>query len=151
MARMHSRKRGKSGSKKPSKKTVPSWVTYTPKDAELLITKLAKEGKSASAIGLILRDTYGIPHVKSMFGARLGKIMKEKKISPEIPDDLTALIKKSAQLRKHIKANKKDQTSKRGLILTDSKIKRLVKYYKRTGKLSEDWKLDVERIGYYAE
>ena len=45
MARMYSRKRGKHGSKKPAKKTVPSWTRYKPKEIELIIVKHAKEGK----------------------------------------------------------------------------------------------------------
>ena len=61
MARMHSRKRGKAGSKKPMKKVLPLWVRYKSKELELLIVKLAKEGKTPSQIGVILRDTYGIP------------------------------------------------------------------------------------------
>ena len=43
MARMHSRKRGKAGSKKPMKKVLPLWVRYKAKELELLIVKLAKE------------------------------------------------------------------------------------------------------------
>ena len=44
MARMYSGKRGKSGSKKPLKKTAPSWVRLSAKEAEMLIVKMAKEG-----------------------------------------------------------------------------------------------------------
>ena len=65
MARMHSRKKGKSGSKKPVNKTY-TWMSYKPKEIELLVLKLAKEGKSASEAGIILRDTYGIPDIKSI-------------------------------------------------------------------------------------
>jgi small subunit ribosomal protein S15 len=43
---------------------------------------------------------------------------------------------------KHRETHKKDQTAKRGLQLTESKIGRLVKYYKKTGQLSEDWTYD---------
>ena len=64
MARMYSRKKGKSGSKKPLKATLPTWVRYKSKEVELLITRLAKEGATPSHIGLILRDTYGIPNEK---------------------------------------------------------------------------------------
>ena len=44
MARMYSRDKGKSGSTKPAKKTIPSWVRYKGKEVELLVKKLAKEG-----------------------------------------------------------------------------------------------------------
>ena len=36
MARMYSRKHGKSGSKKPAKKVNPSWTRYKGKEVELL-------------------------------------------------------------------------------------------------------------------
>ena len=42
--------------------------------------------------------------------------------------------------------NKKDYVAKRGLQLTESKIKRLTKYYKRVGKLPENWKYDREKV-----
>lgn len=151
MARMYSRKKGKSGSKKPVKKTVPSWIRYTKKEIELLILKLGKEGKSEPEIGLILRDKYGIPSIKTICGRRVNVILQENKLKPEIPDELTALIKKSVLVRKHFEQNKKDNTAKRGLLLTESKIKRLVKYFKRSGKLDSDWKYDPSRAGFYVK
>ena len=151
MARMHSRKKGKHGSKKPAKKTVPSWIRYKPKEIELLIAKLAKEGKNASQIGVLLRDVYGIPNVSALCGKSISAILKEKKLTSELPEDLTALFKKYAAVMKHIEANKHDETSARGLLLTESKINRLAKYYKRTGKILESWKFDAERAGFFGE
>src|SRR3989338_1690622 len=141
MARMHSRKRGKSGSSKPAKKSVPSWVSYKPKDTELLIAKLAKDGRTASSIGVTLRDTYGIPDVKTLCGARITGIMGKKNLASEIPEDLNSLIKRLAAIRKHVDSHKKDETAKRGMQLTQSLINKLVKYYKKTGKLADNWKL----------
>jgi small subunit ribosomal protein S15 len=151
MARMHSRKRGNAGSKRPVRKKVPSWVRYNAKEVEILITKLAKEEKTPSQIGLILRDRYGVPHIKGVAGKRITKILEEKKLLSKLPEDLLALIKKSIKLRKHIEANHKDESSKRGLTLTESKIKRLVKYYKRSGRLAEDWKFHPDRVRMYLE
>ena len=149
MARMHSRKHGKSGSKKPLKKSLPVWLRYNSKEVELIIARLAKEGKNDSEIGITLRDTYGIPDVRLLFKKKLSEILKEKGITSEVPDDLTALIRKSVSIRKHMEDNKKDQTAKRGLNLTESKIKRLTKYYKKTRKLSSEWKYDSERAGFF--
>lgn len=146
---MHSRKRGKSGSKRPIKKSIPTWLSYKPKEIEILITKFSKDGKSSSETGLFLRDNYGIPNVKLVCGKSITEIMKENKLLPELPDDLTALIRKSVLVRKHLEENNKDQTANRGLTLTESKIKRLVKYYKKTGKLSSDWKYDPSRAGFF--
>lgn len=149
MARMHSRRRGKSSSKKPLRKTVPVWSTYKPKEVELIIAKLAKEGRSAAEIGIVLRDTYGIPDVATLLKQNLSSTMKKAGIAAEVPDDLTSLIRRSVAIRKHMESNVKDQTAKRGLQLTESKIKRLMKYYKRSGKLASDWKYDPERAGFY--
>ncbi|MBI2134788.1 30S ribosomal protein S15 [Candidatus Woesearchaeota archaeon] len=149
MARMHSRKKGKSGSKKPIKKSLPTWLRYKPKEVELIIAKLAKEGKNSSEIGMILRDTYGIPDVRLLFRKKLSRVVKENNLAPELPDDIMALIRKSVSLRKHIEANDKDQTAKHGLNLTESKIKRLTKHFKKTGKLSAEWKFDPARAGFF--
>ena len=146
---MHSRKHGKSSSKKPIKKSLPVWLRYKPKEVELIIAKLAKEEKNAAEIGIILRDTYGIPSASLLFKKKLSPILKKLGITIEVPDDLTALIRKSVTIRKHMDINKKDQTAKRGLSLTESKIKRLTKYYKKTGKLASEWKYDPERAGFF--
>ncbi len=151
MAKMHSRGRGRSGSKRPAKKTIPAWIRHTPKEIEVLVAKLAKEGKSPSQIGLALRDVYGIPIAYRAIGKKLTKILEEKKLLGKLPEDLMALIKKSISIKKHLEGNSGDESARRGLLLTESKIKRLVKYYKRTGKLSEDWKYEPDRIRLYIE
>lgn len=139
---MYSRKKGKSGSKKPIKKTKKSWNLYSAKEVEQLVMKLAKNGLSASMIGLTLRDSYGIPDVTVLTNKRIGTILEENKLSRKLPDDILALIKKDIRLVKHNEINKNDMTVKRGLQLTISKINRLAKYYKRTGRLPDDWKYD---------
>jgi small subunit ribosomal protein S15 len=146
MARMHSGKKGKSGSKKPIEKKVQAWVSYKPKEVEMLITKMAKEGKSSAKIGLALRDNYGIPSVKTLLGKTVSNVLKDKEQVPEIPDDLMALIRKSISVEKHREENKQDMTAKRGEQLTISKILRLVKYYKRIKRLPSDWKFDKSKV-----
>jgi len=148
---MYSRKKGKSGSKKPVKKVLPTWLRYKPKEVELIITKLAKEGKNASEIGLVLRDTYGIPDIRTLFNKKIHEVLEKAEMLPEVPDDLIALIRKSVEIKKHMDHNKKDQTAKRGLNITESKIKRLTKYYKRSGKLSSEWKYDAARAAFFAK
>ena len=145
MARMYSGRKGKSGSTKPSKLTKLSWVRYKPNEIELLIAKLAKE-KTPSQIGLFLRDVYGIPDIKQVIGKNITTILKEKNILSKIPEDLMALIKRSIALKKHLESNKHDVPAKRGLELTEAKIRKLVKYYKKTKKLEKDWKYDPEKI-----
>lgn len=143
---MHSRARGKSRSTRPSKKVAPSWLKYKPKEVELLVIKYAKEGKNPSQIGIYLRDGYGIPDVKLVTNKSITQILKEKNLLKEIPEDLMALIRKAVLIRKHLGENKKDMPAKRGLQLTESKIKRLTKYYKKIGRLPMTWRYDPERI-----
>ena len=148
---MHSRDKGKSGSKRPLDKKQPSWVRHKAKEVEMLIVKMAKEGMTPSKIGLALRDSYGIPDVKQVLKKPITKFLQEKELGKEIPEDLMSLIKRSIQLRKHLEKNHKDMGAKRGLQLTESKIKRLVKYHKRSGRLPETWKFQPDKIRLYVE
>ena len=74
----------------------------------------------------------------------LENIKKISSYNPEIifcigwPD----LIKKEILIMKHFERNKKDMHAKRGLILTESKIHRLAKYYKRVGRIPSNWRYD---------
>ncbi len=151
MARMYSRKRGKSGSTRPVEKKQKVWIRYKANEVEMLITKLAKEGNPASKIGLILRDTYGIPNVKLILEKSITKFLEEKNLTGELPEDVLALIQKALKLRKHNEQNHHDMGGKRGLQLTESKIKRLAKYYKRIGKMPETWKYQLDKLSLYAE
>jgi len=144
MARMYSRKRGKSGSHRPAKRDV-SWVKYKPKEIEDIIEVLAKKGLSASKIGLVLRDQYGIPSVKQVTKAKIQKIMEKKGLKLELPETLLSLMRSAVGIRGHLEKNHKDYISQRGLELTESKIRRLVKYYKREKILPMEWKYVPEK------
>ena len=143
MARMHSRKKGKSGSKRPPTKVPPSWVKYSPEEVEQLVVSLAKQGYSPSMIGTVLRDSYGIPLVKRITGKSITKILKEHGLY-SFPEDLMNLMKKAVRLRKHLEKHKKDKHNKVALLRVESKIRRLVKYYKREGVLPKDWQYSPE-------
>ncbi|MBW2970524.1 30S ribosomal protein S15 [Candidatus Woesearchaeota archaeon] len=151
MARMHSGKKGRAGSKKPLFDQKLPWLSYKKKEVELLIAKLVKEGHTQSEIGIILRDTYGIPDVKKVTGSKISQILQEKKMVSKLPEDLTALMKRYVAIQRHLSENRKDTTAKRGLELTNSKIRRLVKYYKKTKRLPEEWKYDPANIRMYIE
>jgi len=145
MARMYSGKKGKHGSKKPVRKIPPAWLKYKPFEVEKLVTKLAKEGKSSAQIGLMLRDTYGIPSVKAVTSKKIGWILKENESAPKLPEDLVSLIKRAIEIHRHMLKNKKDMTAKRGLQLTESKIKRLVAYYKGRKVLPREWSYSIDQ------
>lgn len=139
MARMYSRKKGRSGSKKPPYKIVPKWVEYDKKAVEELVVKLAKEKYSSAQIGMVLRDQYGIPDVATITKKSVAKIMKQEELYPSMPEDMINLLKKAVILREHLKKNKKDKLSKKGLENLESKIRRLGKYYSKIDMLPKNW------------
>jgi small subunit ribosomal protein S15 len=137
---MHARRRGKSCSVRPYRKEAPSWSNTDVAGIEKVIIELRKEGTSSSRIGLILRDRYGVPDIKLVTGGkRIGDILKAHRMESEIPEDLRDLMKKALGLRKHLSDNKKDLHNRRQLQLMESKVRRLVKYYIRSGRLPADW------------
>ena len=71
--------------------------------------------------------------------------MKKHNLYPEFPEDMFNLMKKAVNLRAHLENNRKDYTSSRGLELTESKIRRLAKYYRNEKILPEGWKYDPEK------
>jgi small subunit ribosomal protein S15 len=140
LARLYSRKKGKSKSTRPISRKTPSWCKYAPEEVESLIVKLGKEGYSPSFIGVTLRDQYGIPLVKAITGKSITQILKESNLASKLPEDLENLLKKAEKARRHLEKHKKDYSNKRALALIESKIHRLSEYYKEKGVLPADWK-----------
>ena len=146
MARIHSRKKGKSGSTRPPRLEKPVWVERSGKEVEDDVVKLAKKGHSKSMIGTILRDSHGVPLVKVITGKRISVILEENDIESPLPEDLSNLVKKALNVRNHLEDNHKDLEGKKGLQRTESKIYRLIKYYKKKKVLAQDFKYDPEKI-----
>jgi small subunit ribosomal protein S15 len=143
---MHARRKGKSGSTHMiGREKHPNWSSLKPREIESHIIELAKADKSTSEIGIKLRDQFAVPDVKIATGKKISKILKENKIYPEIPEDLKNLIRISLKIREHLETNRKDLTNKRNLQLTESKIRRLVKYYHSNEKIPKDWKYDPKQ------
>jgi len=131
--------RGRSQSTRPVSKRPPNWVVYQPNEVKALIINLAREGKTQSQIGNILRDVHGVPLVKPIVGYSIRKVLEEAGLAPEIPEDLYNLMVRATRLRRHIDRNPKDYSNKRGMQLTESMIYRVTRYYKRKGALPRDW------------
>ncbi len=143
MARMYSRKHGKSGSKKPYREEPPEWVDMTEEEVREKILELAEEGHEPSEIGEVLRDKYGVPSVKD-FGLKITQVLEEEDLLDGIPEDLRKLVQKSKKIRNHLKDQPRDSSAIHGLEQTESKIRRLAKYYKEEGKIPQDWKHETE-------
>ncbi|KAF9352799.1 ribosomal 40S subunit protein S13, partial [Mortierella sp. AD094] len=103
---------------------------------------LAKKGMTPSQIGVILRDSQGIAQVKNVTGNKILRILKSNGLAPEIPEDLYHLIKKAVAVRKHLERNRKDCDGKFRLILIESRIHRLARYYKTAGQLPPTWRYE---------
>ena len=129
MATLYGKGHGKAGSHAP-KAEKPYWFNMTTREVEKLVLKLAEKGSSPVKIGLVLRDSYGIPSVKAIVGKKIQKILEEKGIETK-STEITALEKRIKVLKKHFEKNKKDTRAKRGLQLSEAKLRRLKKYYKK--------------------
>lgn len=139
MARLHAKRKGKSGSTRPFVKTNPEWVALEPAEIEETIVRLNSEGLSTAAIGVRLRDAYGVPNVRLATGKRIMDVLRAKGTKFPIPEDLGSLMKRAVELQTHLKEHRKDLSNKRGLHLIESKIRRLTRYYKEQGVLPADW------------
>lgn len=139
------RPNGKSHSTRPVRSGSPKWVRFTREEVELLVEELAKKGYPPSMIGLILRDQYGVPLVRQVTGKKLVQILEEKGLAPKIPEDLFNLIRRAANVRRHLFEHPKDKKAKRGLEEIESKIRRLANYYKENGILPAEWKYEPEK------
>jgi small subunit ribosomal protein S15 len=151
MSRMHSQRKGSSGSKKPLVDKNPSWVQQSPEEITGLVVKLAGEGMTMAKIGLVLRDQYAVPNVRLAVGKSIREILAEKGIKYDLPDDLQGLMKRAVQLNEHVRNNPKDRHNLRGQQLIESKIRRLVKYYKREGVIPETWQYSLDTASLQVE
>merc|ERR1712028_333061 len=127
---------GISSSAHPFRRRAPTWVKMKPEDAIDHISKLAKKGLTPSQIGVTLRDSFGIPQVKNVTGSKILRILKANGLGTFLPEDLYYLIKKAVSIRKHLDKNRKDMDSKFRLILVESRIHRLARYYRRVKALA---------------
>jgi small subunit ribosomal protein S15 len=139
MAKMHTRRKGRARSVRPVRKTPPTWLTIKKEEVEKLVLNLNGQNVPEAQIGLIMRDKYGVPDISQVTGKKVQKILKDNGVAPKVPEDLTNLIKKAIGLHKHLDINPKDLHNKRSLQLTESKIRRLLKYYHANGVLPMDW------------
>ncbi len=141
MARMHTKKHGRSKSRKPeATEATPS--KKSEEDIKKVIKEYMDKGIGAATIGQNLKEKHEVPYIKHAMGKRLTAVMKEQGYKQEFPEDMLNLMKRAVNLRKHIEKNNKDMHNKTRLIRVESKIWRLTRYYKREGMLSPTWKYD---------
>ncbi|TNJ27839.1 Ribosomal protein S13 [Giardia muris] len=135
MGRMYSKGKGISRSAPPYVRAPAPWNKHTPEDVCNHIVRLAKKGMPPAKIGLVLRDQYAIGQVRNITGSKIVHILKAHGLAPEIPEDLYNLIKRAVTIRKHLERNRRDKDSKFRLILVESRIHRLSRYYRQEKRL----------------
>jgi len=144
---MHSRRRGSSGSERPAADDPPEWSDVDAEAIEQRVVELAEEGHSPSEVGLALRDEgvqgTPIPDVKLATGKKVTEILEEHDAEPEIPEDLRNLFKRAVRLNEHVQQNPTDYQNKRALQNTESKIRRLINYY-RGDEIDEEFSYSVD-------
>lgn len=131
-----------SSSAKPYSRQAPAWFKSTPEAVIEQTIKYARKGYTPSQIGVALRDAHGVPQSSIITGSSLLRILKANGLAPEIPEDLYFLIKKAVAVRKHLETNRKDKDSKFRLILIESRIHRLARYYRTVAVLPPNWKYE---------
>ncbi|MDG5762020.1 30S ribosomal protein S15 [Natronococcus sp. A-GB1] len=147
MARMHTRRRGSSGSDKPTADEPPEWSDVDADDIEARVVELAEQGHDPSQIGIKLRDEgvtgTPVPDVKLATGKKVTEILEENDAKADIPEDLRSLMQRAVRLREHIQQNPQDYQNKRALQNTESKVRRLVDYY-RGDELEADFQYSYD-------
>eukprot|EP00796_Vickermania_ingenoplastis_P004097 gene4098-2944_t len=143
MVRMHGNGHGKAASALPFRRTPPAWLKTTSRQVVDMVCQLSRKGKSPSAIGMELRDSMGISQVKNVTGRKILRILKHNGLAPEIPEDLYCLVKRATAMRNHLQRQTKDRDTKYRLILVESRIHRLARYYKRVRQLPPNWKYEA--------
>ena len=139
MSRIHSGRKGRSGSHRPYPPQKPTWVTMEPAEVTAEVVRLAKGGAPSALVGATLRDTFGVPSVRAVTGHRMAKLLAENGLKPELPEDLQALLKRVVHLQRHLTTHPKDLSNRRGLSLMESRIRRLARYYRQRKLLPENW------------
>jgi small subunit ribosomal protein S15 len=126
-------------SSKPVRAAAPDWVPMLPREIESKVVELAKEGKQPAVIGLILRDSYGVPSFQEVCGKKIQQILKDAGLAGKLPQDLQNLVQRAIALQEHLSANPRDLHNLRGLELMESRIRALAKYYVGKGELPDTW------------
>ena len=144
---MHTRRRGTSDSDKPVTDEPPEWSDVDPEDVEERVVELAEQGHDPSVIGLKLRDEgvkgTAVPNVKLVTDKKVTEILEDHDADPDLPEDLRNLMERAVGLRDHMERNPGDAQNKRALQNTESKIRRLVDYY-RGDELDESFTYEYD-------
>lgn len=142
MGRMHNPGKGISRSALPYSRQAPTWSKTDAKVLKEDIFKMARKGFFPSQIGLVLRDSHAVAQTQAVTGSKILRILKAGGLGPRLPEDLYHMIKKAVTIRKHLSVFRKDKDAKFRLILVESRIHRLARYYRSKRQLPPNWRYD---------
>jgi len=144
---MHTRRRGQSGSDKPATDEPPEWSDVDADAVEDRVVELKEQGYDPSQIGMQLRDEgvqgTPVPDVKLATGKKVTEILEAHDATDDLPEDLRNLMERAVNLREHVNENPQDASNKRALQNAESKVRRLVDYY-RGDELDETFTYEHE-------
>jgi ribosomal protein S15P/S13E len=95
--------------------------------------KLRDEGVNGTAV----------PDIKAATGKKVTEILEEQDAAAVLPEDLRNLLERAVRLRDHMDENPQDNQNKRSLQNTESKVRRLINYY-RGDELPEEFNYTYE-------
>ena len=147
MARLHTKRHGKSKSRKPILGS-GSVIEGAENDKDKIVkyaVEYAKQGLPPALIGEKLKKDHSVPYINHMLGKKLEAVLKENGIQESVPYDMLALMKKAVKLRKHLEKNKQDVSNTVRLGRIEAKIWRLTKYYIKSGKLPDGWRYNPKQ------
>ena len=115
----------------------------TPKCEQEVYVELPEEaGVAQDECGKLIHWLYGCRPATQAWEKHYSALLKKNGFAPEIPEDLYALIKKAVSVRKHLDRNRRDKDTKFRLILIESRIHRLARYYRKVRTLPPNWKYE---------
>ena len=125
----------------------PEWSDVDADAIEARVVELAEEGVQPSEIGLRLRDGgvdgTPVPNVKLATGKKVTEILEENDAKPDLPEDLRNVMVRAVRLANHVDDNPQDHRNKRALQNVESKVRRLVNYY-RGDEIPEDFRYTAD-------
>jgi len=94
------------------------------KEIEKLVIDLARQGTTAEKIGLILKKEHKILAKKAL-NKKISQILKENNLY--ISPDKKNLQNQTEKLKKHLSKHKKDNPTRRILLIQEAKLRKLNK------------------------
>jgi len=97
----------------------------TEKQIEAKIVELAKTGLTSEKIGLVLKNEFNVPKAKAN-GKKVSVVLKENNLYQDT--DVVNLQKTVDQLKAHVEKHIHDFKTKRTLLITEARLKKLKEY-----------------------